>query len=184
MKIVLCFLFSFNCFAYSNLIKKPIVKYYFETIKTEVENQDDLEIKEWVSKLERKDYQMHYIVYMAVALAESSMNTNAISNKGCLGIMQLEPLTAKDMGFNLPNIKLLNPEINMHYGTKYLRWVYQYFRGQRNRLFKTLDAYNRGIGNVTKYPYKGDYKEQRYVKRVLYAMEFLKKNGFIQKEMF
>lgn len=162
---------------YKRLINKQESIGYFNTISKEVKQQDKDELAAW-RIIYRRDHQMHIVVYQAVTLAESDMNPNAISNKGCLGLMQLEPTTAKDMGFNGENINLLNPGTNILYGTRYLRWVYKYYRGHKNRLYKTLDAYNRGIGNVDKYPYKGKYEEQRYVKRVLAAMKALQKEGY------
>ena len=82
----------------------------------------------------------------AVAQVESGnrqydANGNVItSSAGAVGIMQLEPATAADLG-----VDPYDEEQNLAGGTKYLEQLYRRFGGD---LTNTLAAYNWGPGNV------------------------------------
>ena len=56
--------------------------------------------------------------------AESNFNSNAVSNKNAQGLMQLMFSTAKDVakksGIELTEENILEPEININIGTKYI----------------------------------------------------------------
>jgi soluble lytic murein transglycosylase-like protein len=79
----------------------------------------------------------------AVIAAESGWNPMAISPKGAVGIMQLMPKTASDMGVS----NRYNPEENIEGGIKYLRHLLDKFRGN---LTMALAAYNAGPARVEK----------------------------------
>jgi len=73
-------------------------------------------------------------------------NPNSIGSIGEKGLMQLRECTAKDMGFDEHKEDLLDPETNIHYGAKYIGWLYgQLGLNQRDNV---IAAYNWGIGNV------------------------------------
>ena len=97
----------------------------------------------------------------AVILAESGMNPGARSRSGAMGLMQLMPPTAKDLGVTDP----WDPAQNIDGGVRYLRKVLTMFQGDR-RL--ALAGYNAGPNLVKRIKAVPNYPEtQTYVKRVI-----------------
>lgn len=96
----------------------------------------------------------------AIIHAESAFNPLARSRKGAMGLMQLMPGTAKDMGV----FDTTDPEQNIKGGVKYLASLLQTFNG--NEILAAA-AYNAGAGAVTRHGGIPPYEEtQTYVKRV------------------
>lgn len=97
----------------------------------------------------------------SVIKAESGFHQNAVSRKGALGLMQLMPGTASEMGITNP----LDPKANVEGGTKYLRDLLVKYNFDVN---KALAAYNAGPKRVDQYhgipPY---YETQAYVSRII-----------------
>ena len=77
----------------------------------------------------------------AVALAESGLDPNARSKMGAMGLMQLMPETAKEMGVENP----FDPVQNLNGGSRYLKMLLTKYRGD---LKKALVAYNWGQGRI------------------------------------
>jgi len=97
----------------------------------------------------------------AVIQAESAFNYRARSRAGALGLMQLMPQTAERFGVLDP----FDPRQNITGGTKYLRYLLDYFKGD---LTRTIAAYNAGEGAVDKHGGVPPFKETRaYVPRVM-----------------
>lgn len=88
-----------------------------------------------------KKYNIDKNLLIAVAQAESSLNPNAVSSAGAVGIMQLMPVTAKDLGVT----NRYDPQQNIDGGAKYLSILLKEFNGD---MPKALSAYNAGPGNV------------------------------------
>ncbi len=55
----------------------------------------------------------------AVILAESAGDPLAVSARGAMGLMQVLPGTAREMGLRRPE-ELFKPRTNLHYGTRYM----------------------------------------------------------------
>jgi soluble lytic murein transglycosylase-like protein len=104
----------------------------------------------------------------SVVKAESNFQPNAISPKGAIGLMQLMPGTAKELGVD-PHI----PEQNVEAGTRYLRDLLVKYAGNEDQVARAIAAYNAGPNAVDKYQGVPPYMEtQSYVRRVL--REYLK----------
>ena len=101
----------------------------------------------------------------AVIQVESGFVASARSPKGALGLMQVMPGTAARYGVASAD-DLISPAVNVDVGTRYLRDLWEMFRGN---LELTLAAYNAGEGSVAKYGMRvPPYQEtQRYVHDVL-----------------
>lgn len=83
----------------------------------------------------------------AVISKESSGNSNAVSPKGALGLGQVMPTTAKEMGYDVDQLKR-DPNMQVDAAGQYLG---QMLRRSGGDVTKALASYNWGPGNVDKY---------------------------------
>jgi soluble lytic murein transglycosylase len=96
----------------------------------------------------------------AVIHAESAFDPKAVSPKGAMGLMQLMPATAEELGVVRP----FHATQNVYGGTRYLRSLHNRYGSWTH----TLAAYNAGPSAVDQYRGVPPYSETRqYVKRVL-----------------
>jgi Transglycosylase SLT domain len=97
----------------------------------------------------------------SVIRAESGFNNRAVSKKGALGLMQLMPETASQLGISNP----FDADSNIEGGTKYLRELLEKYNFD---VPKALAAYNAGPKRVDQYRGVPPYREtQSYVARII-----------------
>jgi soluble lytic murein transglycosylase-like protein len=107
-----------------------------------------------------REYGVDAVLIRSVMQTESAFDAMAISRAGAVGLMQLMPEVAAEMGVDDP----FDPRQNIMGGAKYLRRLLDLHRG---RVRLALASYNAGAGNVTQYGGVPPFPEtQKYVKKV------------------
>ena len=97
----------------------------------------------------------------SVIKAESNFKTRAVSKKGALGLMQLMPSTAAQLGVADP----FDPRANVEAGTAHLSALLDLYN---NDPIKALAAYNAGAHRVKQYNGVPPYRETRaYINKIV-----------------
>jgi peptidoglycan lytic transglycosylase len=117
------------------------------------------------------NYRLEPALLAAVIYQESKFDADARSDAGAVGLMQLQPDTAKGIALRTGGSRfhvndLTNPEINVRYGSWYLRHLLDKYDDEE----VALAAFNAGQGNVDSWRREGKgiaFAETRaYVDRV------------------
>ena len=118
-----------------------------------------------------RNYRLDPALLAAVIYQESKFRADAKSDSGAIGLMQLKPETARGIairtgGNRFQTSDLYNPEINVRYGSWYLRHLLDKYDDEKT----ALAAYNAGQQNVDTWRAQGrgiQFSETRaYVDRV------------------
>ena len=148
----------------------------FNYIKNSNPKLKDGEIEWLYNRIDKYSRQYNIDPYLIVAVMEkeSSFNHETISSSGALGLMQLMPSTAKELGVNPKRA-----EENIEGGIRYLRQQLNKYGG-KYKVHYALASYNAGAGAVRKYGGIPPYAEtQNYVRKIVENYNKLKqsKNG-------
>jgi len=117
------------------------------------------------------NYDLQPQLLAAVIYQESKFDADAVSRSGAVGLMQLLPATAQGIadrtgGKGWHERDLLNPELNVRYGSWYLRHLLDKYDDEA----LALAAYNAGQTNVDRWRREGSgirfQETRRYVERV------------------
>ena len=118
-----------------------------------------------------RNYRLDPALLAAVIYQESKFRPKARSRSGAIGLMQLQPATAQGIALRTGGSRfrvddLYEPEINIRYGSWYLRHLLDRYGDERT----ALAAYNAGQENVDEWRRDGKgiaFAETRaYVERV------------------
>ena len=115
-------------------------------------------------------YKNNDALMMAIIREESSFNPQAQSSVGAIGLMQLMPSTAHDIGskhgieFNTSS--LVNPELNIKLGNLYYSTIREMLE---NKDVSAIAAYNGGIGAVSSWKTNLKYNDtDEFVEQIPY----------------
>lgn len=113
-----------------------------------------------------RKYSLDPALVKAVIHAESRFDPQAVSPKGAMGLMQLCPVTVKELNISDP----FNPKYNIYGGVRYLRGLLDTFEGNNNL---ALAAYNAGPNQVHRHGGIPPFKDtKKYLTRVLRYLDY------------
>jgi len=134
--------------------RNTIERRYLQSVKYAKNAEADSERKKLAAVLELfkkygAQYNLDYLLMAAQGYQESTLDHNARSPVGAIGVMQVMPPTGRDM--KVGDITQVDP--NIHAGVKYMRFMMdQYFKDEPmddlNKGLMTFAAYNAGPGRI------------------------------------
>lgn len=124
-------------------------------------------------------YNLDPYLVAAIIKAESNCNSNAVSSKNALGLMQITPETGKWIAGQIKikdfNIKrLYEPELNISMGC----WYLDNLRYEFKDIELVIAAYNAGRGNVQKWLKNSNHSKDG---RNLYNIPFEETDKYVKK---
>ena len=132
-----------------------------------------------------RNYRLDPALLAAVIYQESKFRPGVKSKSGAIGLMQLEPSTAEGIATHTGGTKfrvsdLYNPEINVRYGSWYLRHLLDKYGDERT----ALAAYNAGQQNVDEWRNEGRgivFSETRHYVGRIEELKGLYRRGYGQE---
>lgn len=147
----------------------PVTTYEHLTLTSEELEASVTTYDHWIKAACRK-HSLDPALVKAVIHAESRFDPLAVSPKGAIGLMQIDPNTAKELGIKDP----FNPKYNIDGGVRYLRDLLDAFEGDKKL---ALAAYNAGPTQVYRHNGVPPFKDTKnYLKRVLRYFAYYQKN--------
>jgi soluble lytic murein transglycosylase-like protein len=137
---------------------------YFEIIPRYSVNSNDIRGLAWQAA---RRYHVDATLLFAIIDQESQWNSNAISPKGAIGLMQILPITGKSE-CDLTEEQLFNPQLNLDCGARYFTQLFKHFGSVR----LALCAYNAGPERVAQLGRCPQFQETiRYTQNILTAWQ-------------
>ena len=129
-----------------------------------------------IVRVHAKNYDLDASFLAAVIEQESKFRADAKSSAGAIGLMQLQPATAKGIAIRTGGSKfvlsdLYNPELNIRYGSWYLHHLMVKYGDER----LALAAYNAGQQNVDRWRAAGEGLQFPETRAYVDKVERLKK---------
>lgn len=130
-----------------------------------------------------------YIV-ASVINVESGYDSNAVSNAGAMGLMQILPTTAQDVAdrldITIEENDLFDVDTNIKIGCYYLSYLLKMFDGN---IVNSLCAYNWGLNNVKNWINDGNIDESGSITNipVKETRDYIKKynvSSFVYKNIY
>ncbi|HEY4485079.1 MAG TPA: lytic transglycosylase domain-containing protein [Nitrospiria bacterium] len=160
---------------FSNVPTDP--RYYRLPGKTPVVRLSPDQIHNIILSASRR-YRLEPALIKAVIKVESDFNPLAVSSAGAMGLMQLMPATARDLGVSNP----FNPSENIMGGVRHLSDLLENFEGD---LTLSLAAYHAGAKRVEQYGHVPPIeKTHRYIWKVLTAYQAYRGNALPSRPTF
>lgn len=115
----------------------------------------------------------------AMAEVESMLNPDAVGDKNqktwSYGLFQIKLKTARYMNCAAHRKELLDIDTNIDCAVTYYNYLLPQIRGSGiNRIYRTIDAYNRGVSQTKAHPYRGKWKDHKHVGKIIKAMTRIK----------
>ena len=129
-----------------------------------------------IVRVHAKNYDLDPSFLAAVIEQESKFRADAKSSAGAIGLMQLQPATAKGIAIRTGGSKfvlsdLYDPELNVRYGSWYLHHLLVKYGDER----LALAAYNAGQQNVDRWRAAGEGVQFPETRAYIDKVERLKK---------
>jgi soluble lytic murein transglycosylase-like protein len=128
----------------------------------------------WIKAACRK-HSLDPAMVKAIIHAESHFDPWAVSPKGAMGLMQMNPKTVKELGIKDP----FNPKYNIDGGVRYLKDLLDVFEDDPKL---ALAAYNAGPTQVSRHNGVPPFKDTKnYLKRAFRYIAYYQKTRIIEK---
>ena len=138
----------------NSAFRNTVERRYLQNVKYAKNASTELERRKFAAVVELfkkygAEYNLDYLLMAAQGYQESTLDHNARSPVGAIGVMQLMPPTGKEM--KVGDITLIEP--NIHAGVKYMRFMMdQYYKDdpmdELNKGLMTFASYNAGPGRI------------------------------------
>lgn len=132
---------------YKKYFKNPKRNFYKVAMQNDTINAPRLSPYDGMVKKYAKEYGLDWRLLVSQIYQESRFDPNAKSWMGAMGLMQVMPRTAMELGLE----DLHHTETGLHAGVKYLHGLLRQFEPElavADRTWFALASYNAGIGHV------------------------------------